>query len=316
VISAEQRDKAVAAVAACLRKNEVSSRECRKLDEKLKTLVDVYNTGDKSVLPLLFKFTYLGDFYDEALLSDPDGFLEAMNRLPDSDRTAVARGLAGGEFRPLSKTRVEAIRNVLKAIPNESTLFPVASLCLKRVETNNAAVLLDYFPPRTFNDRAAQFRVYWYSQSLYSLGEKPLLPATLTDTVYRFTYIGAFTGPKSVKLTLLPDGTGQLQVDTLKNPEDPATLISKTKAVSADDVRTFLDKLAEAHYWEMPTEYQQFGVDGAGWILEAVQKGQYHIVDRWCPGLYDKTPDREQQVKFANAAGFLMELAGFKPGEC
>ena len=63
-----KRDKALRGIQACLERNEVSSRECKHLNQDVATLVEVYRGGDKSVLPTLFRFTYLTDFYDEALL--------------------------------------------------------------------------------------------------------------------------------------------------------------------------------------------------------------------------------------------------------
>jgi hypothetical protein len=77
-----RREKALQGINACLRRNEVSSRECKPLNHDVETLVDLYRGGNKSVLPTLFQFTYLTDFYDEALLSDPDGFLTALTQLP------------------------------------------------------------------------------------------------------------------------------------------------------------------------------------------------------------------------------------------
>src|SRR4051812_25021119 len=89
-----KRDKALAGIKACLHRNGVSNRECRHLDQGVQTLVAVYRGGDKSVLPTLLRFTYLSAFYDEALLSDPDGFLSAMAHLPAKDQQAVAAGIA------------------------------------------------------------------------------------------------------------------------------------------------------------------------------------------------------------------------------
>ena len=78
-----RRDKALQGINTCLRRNEVSSRECKHLNRDVETLVDVYRGGDKSVLLTLFQFTYLTDFYDEALLSDSHSFLTAMTQLPE-----------------------------------------------------------------------------------------------------------------------------------------------------------------------------------------------------------------------------------------
>ena len=90
-----KRDAALKAINSCIQRNEVSNGECRKLNANVETLVEIYKQGDKSVLPTLFRFTYLTDFYGEALLGDPDGFLSALNQLQEKDQKAVAAGIAG-----------------------------------------------------------------------------------------------------------------------------------------------------------------------------------------------------------------------------
>src|SRR5262249_37565851 len=90
-----RRDKALEGIKACLHRNEGSSRERKHLNQDVATLVEVYRAGDKSVLPTLFRFTYPTDFYDEALLSDPEGFLTAMTQLSPKEQQAVAAGIAG-----------------------------------------------------------------------------------------------------------------------------------------------------------------------------------------------------------------------------
>ena len=90
------RDKALKGIEACLRRNEVSSRECRRLNKDVQTLVDVYRQCDKTVLPTLLRFTYLSDFLGEALIGDPEGFLSAVSRLSGPDQQAVrGRGARG-----------------------------------------------------------------------------------------------------------------------------------------------------------------------------------------------------------------------------
>ena len=156
-----RRDKALEAIKACLRRNEVSSRECKHLNQDAETLVEVYRSGDKSVLPTLFRFTYLTDFYDEALLSDPDGFLTAMTQLSQ-----------------------------------------------------------------------------------------------------KFTYLGAFTGPKAVTLTVLPDGSGKVKMTMLHEARERVKG-EQLSTVPEDRVSDFLKHLNRAHFWEMPTESQHRGFDGA-----------------------------------------------------
>lgn len=313
-----RRDKSLERIRACLRRNEVSSRQCKHLNQDVATLVEVYRSGDKSVLPTLFAFTYLTDFYDEALLSDPEGFLTAMTHLPEKEQQEVAVGIAGGIAGPTfglrDVDRFEAIRKLLANVPETSATKAAAEVSLRIVEAKNASFFVNYFPPETFTGRAANFKVAWYSSDLYQLGEKPLWPASSeNEKTFRFTHIGAFTGPQAVSLTVLPDGSGKVKMAELhRSPEQVKG--EPLSPVPEDRVSDFLRQLNRAHFWEMPTESQQRGFDGAEWILEGVQDGKYHIAVRWCPSLYARS---QEDAAFAEAGRFLLQLAGHKhSGSC
>ena len=303
-----QRDKALQRIQACGRRNEVSSRECKHQHRDVAFLVEVYKGGDKSVLPVLFQFTYLTDFYDEALLADRDGFLTAMAQLPEKQQLYVADGIAGGWTFRLDVDRFTALRASLASVPEDSNTKAVANLSLRIVEAQNAALFLNYFPPQTFSGAAAQFRIRWYSTFLYRLGEKPLFPPSTGDeSTFRFTHVGAFTYPRALTLTFSSDGSGQLKVNTPREVTDP-TKAGRLRSVSAAEVSEFLDRIDRAHFWDLPAEESQpQGLDGAEWILEGVHNGRYHIVVRWCPGL----PQRSAEAAaFAESARFLFQLAG------
>jgi hypothetical protein len=310
-----RRDKALEGIRACLHRNEVSSRECKHLNQDVQTLVDVYRSGDKSVLPTLFRFTYLTDFFDEALLSDPEGFLSTMVQLPQRDQQAVARGIAGGcPSKSRDVGRFNAVRGLLRNVPDDSPIKAVAAVSLKAVETSNASLFVNYFPPGTFTSRAADFMTCWYSSDMYELGEAPLWPPSAdNEKTYRFTYLGAFTGPKAVALTVLADGKGQIRMTALRESHD-RTKEEQTVTVSENRVSEFLAKLDRAHFWDIPTESEHRGLDGAEWIMEGVLEGKYHMAVRWCPNSYEHSP---QDAAFAEAARFLFQLAGHKhSGSC
>jgi len=308
-----RRDKTLAKVNACIRRNEVSSRQCRKLDEHLKTLIEVYQGGDKSVLPTLFRFTYLTDFYGDALIADPYTFLTNMAQLSKENQLAVARGVSGGMFRLRSRERFEAVRVLLMGIPDSFPAKETARACLKALETNNASLFVNYFPPQAFTSRAADFQLYWYSRDMYALGEKPLWPTSSTSpTSYRFTHLGAFTDPQVATLTVHPDGTGRIAIRTVTEDWE-ATSVDEVATIPQDQLARFFTRLDDAHFWEMPTELSSRGLDGAEWILEGVRDGRYHAVVRWCP---DAAQHAEESA-FADAGRLLFELAGHKhPGCC
>jgi hypothetical protein len=303
------RDKALKGIEDCRRRNEVSSRECKHLNQDVQALVEVYRGGDKSVLPTLFRFTYLTDFYDEALLSDPEGFLTAMTDLSPKEQQAVAAGIAGGLPAQMHGVeRFRAIRELLANVPAGSPTKAVAEMSLKIVESNNAAFFVNYFPPETFTSRGATSLVAWYSSALYRLGEPPLWPPAGNEKTFRFTHLGAFTGAKSATLTILPDGGGKLRMVSLhESPEQERE--ERLFAVPEDRVAEFLQHLERAHFWQVPAESQHRGLDGAEWIIEGVQEGKYHIAVRWCPGLYEHSPEDDA---FAESARYLLELAGQK----
>jgi len=309
-----RRDKALEGIKVCLHRNEVSSRECKHLNRDVETLIEVYRSGDKSVLPTLFRFTYLTDFYDEALLSDPEGFLTTMSQLPQKEQQSVASGIAGGGmFKTLDIGKFNRIRALLRDVSDDSPTKTVATVSLKALETSNASLFVNYFPTGTFTGRTAEFVTRWYSSSMYQLGEKPLWPpSTDTERTYRFTYLGAFTRPKSVTLTILPDGSGQIRM-TLPEESHDYSADEQPLTVSANNVSAFLGKLERAHFWEMPTESQHRGFDGAEWIMEGVRGGSYHIAVRWCPDSYKHSPE---DGAFADAARFLFQLAGHKHSGC
>jgi len=304
-----KRDAALKAINLCIRRNEVSSRECRKLNANVETLVEVYQQGDKSVLPTLFKFPYLTDFYGKALLNDPDGFLTAMSQLQQRDQKAVADGIAGGMFGLRSKERFEAIRSLLRGIPDVAPIKATSQLCLNTLERTNARFFQTYFPPQTFTSRSADFQVRWYSAEMYALGEGPLWPpSTGSEPTYRLTYIPAFTGPTVVTLTVLPDGKGRVAIKTLDANRE-ATKVDETVSTTRDQVDQFLTLLDEAHFWTTPTELPRAGLDGAEWIMEAAKDGQYRTVVRWCPDIERKSTE---EIPFANAGRLLFEIAGHK----
>jgi hypothetical protein len=304
-----RRDAAIKAINACIQRNEVSSRECRKLNANVETLVEVYKQGDKTVLPTLFKFAYLTDFYGEALLSDPDGFLTAMSQLQEKDQKAVAAGIAGGMFGLRSKERFEAIRAVLRGIPDSAPIKTTSQDCLKTLERTNASFFQTYFPPQTFTSRAADFQVRWYSADMYALGEKPLWPpSSELETTYRLTYLPAFTGPTVVTVSVSRDGDGRISIKTI-NGDREVTKVDETVSAPRDQLTRFFTLLEQAHFWTTPTELPRRGLDGAEWIMEGVKDGKYRTVVRWCPDIERQSAE---EIRFAEAGRLLFEIAGHK----
>ena len=304
-----KRDAALKEINACIQRNEVSSRECRKLNANIQVLIQIYNQGDKTVLPILFRFTYLTDFYQEALLNDPNGFLTAMSQLPEKDQRAVAIGAAGGMFSLRSKERFDSIRKVLQGIPDSEPIKSSSQLCLEALERINAALFQTYFPPQTFTSAVADFQIRWYSSDMYALGEKPLWPAPSgPETIYRLTYLPAFTGPTVVTLSVPPEGDGTIAIKTISVGRD-ATEVEESKVSPRDQLVRFFALLDEAEFWTAPTELPRCGEDGAEWILEGVKDGKYRVVVRWSPDIIQHS---SEEKAFAEAGDLLFGIAGQK----
>jgi len=155
--SIPKRDAALNGINSCMKRNEVSSRECRKLKENIATLEAAYRDGDKSVLPTLFHVTYSITFYQEALLADREGFLDALSKLPEKDREPVIDAIAGGIY-DMDKARFEVLRNSLAAVPESSQNYRISLICLNKLQSEHADLFLAYFPPQTFSGPAAPLR--------------------------------------------------------------------------------------------------------------------------------------------------------------
>jgi hypothetical protein len=266
-------------------------------------------------LPTLFNFSYLSDFYGDVLLADPHGFLTEMSRLPEKDQKAVAAGLAGGMFWLRSRQRFEALRTLLRAIPDSDPepIKTTSQICLRATERKNASFFVTYFPPLTFTGRAADFRVHWFSAEMYALGEEPLWPPSRNqETIYRLTYLPAFTGPSVITLTVSPDGERRIAIKTIDGDRE-AVKLDKTSAPSQEQAAQFFRLLDQAHFWESPAESSNLGMDGAEWIMEGVKDGNYRVVIRWCPNLKPGTAD---EIRFGEAGELLFKIAGHNHTGC
>ena len=80
---------------------------------------------------------------------------------------------------------------------------------------------------------------------------------------------------------------------------------STKKGIPAAQVRQFLSRVEEAHFWTLPSRKDfLIGADGADWLLEASKDGRYQLIDAWSPPNGDP----------ANVLGRLMlfDLANLK----
>jgi|SRR5579871_581089 len=176
-----------------------------------------------------------------------------------------------------------------------------------------------YFPRGVFGigkSDNGDFRAAWYAQHLRALKEPTLLEkaSANSDLVYRFTWVRSFDHPVTVRVVVHPNGTGTLTAK-MANGEGgykPGNLIANsTREIGAKEVRHLRNLVQVLDFWHMSPEPapefsldggQLVHLDGAQWILEASNGGDYHVVDRWSPS---KGPLREIGLYMARTLGQL-----------
>jgi hypothetical protein len=150
-----------------------------------------------------------------------------------------------------------------------------------------------YFPVRVFHDSSESglfqgFKERWYAKHLRAMRE-PSLSETSTDSsiiAYRFLWLRTFHSPIAVRLIIHVDGTGTLigKMTDGKGGYSAGNLtLNESHELTKEQMAEFLGLLQRASFWSAPAEEDTGGTDGAQWVLEGVEKGHYHIVDRWSP---------------------------------
>jgi hypothetical protein len=150
-----------------------------------------------------------------------------------------------------------------------------------------------YFPVGVFQDSSDTgwyrgFKERWYAKHLRSMNEPSLSVASKDAALvaYRFVWLRTFHHPIVVRLTIQADGTGMLnakETDGQGGYRAGRLFRNDAAEIARSQVSQFLNLLRKAAFWSLATEETSGGLDGAQWILEGVEKGHYHVVDRWSP---------------------------------
>ena len=186
-----------------------------------------------------------------------------------------------------------------------SLLRIIAVLLLLTVQTAIVAAKEIYFPPGSLSDRAdvQNFIENWYSKHLRSMGEVPVYPAVADLHLYRLTWLRTFHHPLVFRLEIRSNGTAMLytKMTNGKGGYAPGKLIpTEEKHLTKLQVDKLLKGLNSMRFWTAPSLDENHGLDGARWILEGVNNGLYHVIDRWSP----------QQGEFLDWSLQLMQLSG------
>lgn len=148
----------------------------------------------------------------------------------------------------------------------------------------------------------------WYSGQLRAMSEPILYKDYSTDTSYRFTWLRTFHNPIAVRidnkkgLILLSwkvcEGAGGYDAGKI--------IVDKQKKIPEANWLEFQKMISQIDFWSMPsTSNEILGTDGAQWILEGINKGKYHVTDRWTPRGSD----------YAKCCEYLIELTDIKVKE-
>jgi hypothetical protein len=138
---------------------------------------------------------------------------------------------------------------------------------------------------------------------LYQKEEKPPL------RVYRFTWLRAFHPATVVTLSFGPHLPAHLAVRSLSPnsmlPQFPCAE-DRGRAVDDQSVDSLVQAFRRVQFLGLPSYEPKYGVtlDGAMWIIEAVEPSVYHAVYRHSP---ESGPIRELGMEFLRLAGLTDE---------
>jgi len=200
---------------------------------------------------------------------------------------------------------------MLKMIISLWVLLLTVCLWAQPSSASSPASKIVYFPTGVFATPTHTFKDKWYAQTLSALREPSLFDLRTTKSIqaYRFLWLPSFHRPISVRLTINSDGSGSVvtrSVDrhmgllTKPRSDTRKLILDTTGTATKEEVDNVMKQLESIRSWSMTTEESPQGfqgaevkpgysevpvpkLDGAGWILEGLREGEYHVVDRQSP---------------------------------
>ena len=121
-----------------------------------------------------------------------------------------------------------------------------------------------------------------------------------------------FDRPVTVRLTIHPGGGGTLLAKMASGTGGfkPGHLnVHVRRKIGAAQVDHILSLVRAMDFWHLPSAmpFDEGGIDGAQWILEASQGGEYHVIDRWSPD--EENPLRDLGLYLSLSLGKLPVVA-------
>jgi hypothetical protein len=190
----------------------------------------------------------------------------------------------------------------------ETPVSPPAPSCYPGLSIQTGVTgKLSYFPPGVLSEHewSDEFRAGWYAKHLRAMNEASFyFPENGDEERYRFLWLRSFHHPVVVRIW----NSGGEQFVNVKEMSgaggyEPGKLIvNQTLKIAKGEWDEFRRLLEQTCYWELPTEDERAGFDGAQWILEGVKGGRYHVVDRWTP----------EKGSYREACLYALKLSGLR----
>ncbi|HTM65223.1 MAG TPA: hypothetical protein VL093_02805 [Flavipsychrobacter sp.] len=184
-------------------------------------------------------------------------------------------------------------------IPKSSWYFPLTSFL--QLENNWRT---DYSLDIIRQVGMATFVLDWYSGQLHALKE-PLVFNQTDKTIYRFTWLRTFDNPVAIRIEK-KDNTYILFWKSCSGAGgyEPGELtVDKSKPLAKEQFDNFISLIQSTDFWNMPTNLRdELGNDGSQWIIEGIENGKYHVVDRWTP----------RKNNYQKCGQYLIELTDLK----
>lgn len=150
----------------------------------------------------------------------------------------------------------------------------------------NQSISKSYWKPGTFEEPLDEARRNWYSAQLCAMGEAPLSAPPKGRSRIRFLWLRSFNPGISVRVEFDLD-SAELFATKLDGAGGyaPGNVAQHVKrALLPEDWTKVQQALAESDFWNLQTNEQSLGLDGARWIVEVAEYDRDHVVDRWSGG--------------------------------
>jgi hypothetical protein len=149
------------------------------------------------------------------------------------------------------------------------------------------------------------FKNVWYSKMLFALHEPILANYDGSEEIYRFTWLRTFNHPVSVRIQKQNDRINlTIKVASGAGGYEPGKIImNKSILLNMSDWNKLKSKFDELNLFNLPVENDDYGLDGAEWILEYVSKNSYHFTTRWSPS---------KKSNYGKCCLYFVQLAGLK----